>query len=43
MGVFIEMRKETSFGEKLAYAIGDSGANFVWTFTSSFLTLYSLP
>ena len=40
MEVFIEMNKETSFGEKLAYAIGDSGANFVWTFTSSFLTLY---
>ena len=39
------MKKEkpygiTSGGEKLAYAIGDLGSNFVWTFTSSFLTLY---
>ena len=32
--------KTTSLWEKLAYSIGDSGANFVWTFTSSFLTLY---
>lgn len=30
----------TSGGEKLAYAFGDLGSNFVWTFVSSFLTLY---
>ena len=38
------MKKEnqltTSIWEKLAYSLGDSGANFVWTFTGSFLTLY---
>ncbi len=34
------MEKTTSLWEKFAYALGDSGANFVWTFTSSFLTLY---
>ena len=30
----------TSGGERLFYAIGDLGSNFVWTFCSSFLTLY---
>ncbi len=30
----------TGGGEKLAYALGDLGSNFVWTFISSFLTLY---
>lgn len=30
----------TSGGEKIAYALGDLGANFVWTFCSSWLTLY---
>ncbi len=30
----------TSAGEKLAYALGDLGSNFVWTFCSSWLTLY---
>ncbi len=30
----------TSGGEKLAYALGDLGSNFVWTFCSSWLTLY---
>lgn len=30
----------TSAGEKLAYAVGDLGSNFVWTFCSSWLTLY---
>lgn len=30
----------TSVGEKLAYALGDLGSNFVWTFCSSWLTLY---
>lgn len=39
------MKKERPFGttsgiEKLSYAIGDLGSNFVWTFISSFLTLY---
>lgn len=26
--------------EKLAFGIGDAGANFVWTFTASFMTIY---
>ena len=30
----------TSAGEKLAYALGDLGSNFIWTFCSSWLTLY---
>lgn len=30
----------TSGGEKLAYALGDLGSNFCWTFISSFLTMY---
>lgn len=30
----------TSAGERLVYALGDLGSNFVWTFVSSFLTLY---
>ncbi len=30
----------TSGGERLMYALGDLGSNFVWTFVSSFLTLY---
>jgi GPH family glycoside/pentoside/hexuronide:cation symporter len=30
----------TSGGEKLAYALGDLGSNFVWTFCASWLTLY---
>ena len=30
----------TSGKEKLAYALGDLGSNFVWTFCSSWLTLY---
>lgn len=30
----------TTGGEKLAYALGDLGSNFVWTFCSSWLTLY---
>lgn len=38
-------RKERPFGttsglERLVYALGDLGSNFVWTFCSSFLTLY---
>ena len=38
-------KKEREFGtttglERLCYAIGDLGSNFVWTFCSSFLTLY---
>lgn len=36
----MENGKTTSLREKLAYSLGDSGSNFVWTFTSSFLTLY---
>ena len=37
--------KERPFGttsglERLMYALGDLGSNFVWTFCSSFLTLY---
>lgn len=30
----------TSGGDKLAYALGDLGSNFVWTFCASWLTLY---
>lgn len=30
----------TSGAERLMYALGDLGSNFVWTFCSSFLTLY---
>ena len=30
----------TSGGERLVYALGDLGSNFVWTFCSSFLKLY---
>lgn len=30
----------TSFREKLSYAMGDMGCNFVWTFTSAFLMMY---
>ena len=26
--------------ERLVYALGDLGSNFIWTFCSSFLTLY---
>ena len=38
-------KKERQFGtttgaERLLYAFGDLGSNFVWTFCSSFLTLY---
>ena len=38
-------KKERPYGvtngwEKLAYALGDLGSNFVWTFCSSWLTLY---
>ena len=27
-------------GEKIAFALGDGGCNFVWTTIGSFLTLY---
>ena len=42
----MKTKKERVFGtttglERLAYAFGDLGSNFVWTFCSSFLTLYS--
>lgn len=41
----MKAKKERPFGttsglERLAYAVGDLGSNFVWTFISSFLTLY---
>ena len=41
----MKTKKERVFGtttglERLAYAFGDLGSNFVWTFCSSFLTLY---
>lgn len=29
-----------SFGEKIAFGIGDSGCNFIWSTIGSFLTLY---
>lgn len=31
---------EVSLKEKIAYAVGDAGCNFVWTTVGSFLTLY---
>ena len=41
----MKTKKERPFGttsgaERLMYAVGDLGSNFVWTFCSSFLTLY---
>lgn len=41
----MKAKKERPFGttsgaERLMYAVGDLGSNFVWTFCSSFLTLY---
>ena len=41
----MKAKKERPFGttsglERLTYALGDLGSNFVWTFCSSFLTLY---
>lgn len=30
----------TSVGHRIIYALGDVGSNFIWTFTSGFLTLY---
>lgn len=32
--------KKISWGEKIAFALGDGGCNFVWTTIGSFLTLY---
>lgn len=32
--------KKVSWGEKIAFALGDGGCNFVWTTIGSFLTLY---
>ena len=34
------MNNQPSFKEKLAFAVGDGGCNFVWTTVGSFLTLY---
>ncbi|OPJ65148.1 MFS transporter [Clostridium oryzae] len=34
------MKNKISFNEKLAFAVGDGGCNFVWTTIGSFLTLY---
>lgn len=34
------MKNKISFYEKLAFAVGDGGCNFVWTTIGSFLTLY---
>lgn len=33
-------KTKISFGEKIAYGLGDAGCNFVWTVVGSFLTLY---
>lgn len=33
-------RLTTSKREKVSYALGDVGCNFIWSFTASFLTLY---
>lgn len=35
-----EMSARPGFGEKIAFALGDGGCNFVWTTIGSFLTLY---
>lgn len=35
-----KQKYDLSFGERLSYAIGDVGGNFVWTTVASFLTLY---
>lgn len=32
--------QKLKLSEKLAFGIGDAGANFVWTFTASFMTIY---
>lgn len=32
--------KRPGFGEKIAFALGDGGCNFVWTTLGSFLTVY---
>jgi GPH family glycoside/pentoside/hexuronide:cation symporter len=32
--------RKTPVKEKLAYALGDVGCNFIWSFATSFLTLY---
>lgn len=34
------MNNKPSFREKIAFAVGDGGCNFVWTTIGSFLTLY---
>ncbi len=36
----MEKNTRPSLGEKLAFAVGDGGLNFVWTTIGSFLTLY---
>ena len=36
----METVKTTTWKEKLAYGLGGAGAQFIWTFASSFLTLY---
>lgn len=34
------MKNKPSWGEKLAFSVGDAGCNFIWTTIGSFLTLY---
>lgn len=34
------MKSKVKFGEKIAFALGDVGCNFIWTVISSFLILY---
>ena len=34
------MNHKVSLGEKIAFALGDVGCNFIWTVVGSFLTLY---
>lgn len=34
------LNMRTTRKEKFCYALGNAGANFIWTFTGSFLTLY---
>ena len=34
------MNYKVKLGEKLAFAMGDVGCNFIWTVVGSFLTMY---
>lgn len=34
------MKNKIKLGEKIAYALGDVGCNFIWTVVGSFLIMY---